>query len=242
MRIPREPQGTPAAVEHPHTWPDHGIPPGSPDRLIRNSMTKKASRLLLPDRVSSLKLASSLAIRKAVDDERLGGKGWDSHPVVRTHGGKNHASALTKRIQFDPSGRRSRARTRRLREFDERTHLPFWQAMESGRHRGFANRTHSCHSGRRGGVPRVIGAWGGGNGRGPAPLDAAGRNALRCRSFPIVEAIPGDDLNMVSGSRWIGVLLASGLMLGCGGSEDGLATAPGGASRRRPVRSVGAWR
>ena len=96
---------------------------------------KKTSRLILPDRVPSLKLAGSLAIRTADNARRPGGAGGVSHPVARTHGGKNHARALTRRSQCTQAGRRRKGGLGDSR-FDERT--------------------HSCHSGRRWSVAGIV--------------------------------------------------------------------------------------
>ena len=119
-----------------------GIPPGLPDRL-RCDPREKMSRLILPDRMPSLRLASSLAIRNADDAGRPGGAGGDSHPVVRTHGGIKHACV---RGRNSPTWKNSTneatchfGREERVAGIRQTSpFLPFWQAERCPRLTGRA--------------------------------------------------------------------------------------------------------
>src|SRR5262245_21169015 len=98
----------------------------------------------------------------------------------------------------------------------------------------------ACVGARAGGASALVGPrdW------DPfARLTARNRPPYDVAHFNSVEAIARVPL-MVGGWKRIGVLLAAGFLIGCGGSEDGATTAPGGTapsagSGRKGVALVG---
>ena len=115
--------------EHPRIWHDHRFPQGSPVRLFRDFITKKTSRLTLPNRVSSFKLVCSLAIRTAVARHRA--TGWG-------------------RRGLSPGRPEPRREETRGCPDETKSMQPIWRRRKQDR-TAFENATNepTCHFGRR---------------------------------------------------------------------------------------------